>query len=140
MADPRNNPRYAMRTPRSIITGLGSSGHGFQHFWVIRITAFVGLLTMIVFLLSIFYLIGKPYSVAVQFVSNPFIASVFALMFVSLAIHMKIGFAAIVEDYIRCRWLQVTLLLGNIVYCIVASFVCLAAIVRIVAAGSGVNM
>lgn len=140
MADPRNNPRYAMRTPRSIITGLGSSGHGFQHFWLIRISAFVGLIMMCLFLGIIFYLVGKPYNVAVQFVSNPFVATILALMFVALAIHMKIGFAAIIEDYIRCRWLQVTLLLGNIVYCIVASFVCLAAIVRIVAAGSGVNM
>jgi succinate dehydrogenase, hydrophobic membrane anchor protein len=140
MADPRNNPRFAMRTPRSIVTGLGSTGHGFQHFWLIRITAFIGMFMMVGCLIIVWCLIGKSYNEAVQIVANPFAATVLALMFVTLAIHMKIGFQAIIEDYIRCRWLQVVLTLGNIGYCTLAAVISLAALVRIVAAGSGVNM
>ena len=140
MADPRNNPRFSMRTPRSIVSGLGSSGHGFAHFWLIRMSALAGFILLILFLGVILALIGKPYNVAVKIVANPFVATILALTFISLAIHMKIGLAAIVEDYVRCRWMQVTLLIGNLFYCVVACFVCLAAIVRIVAAGSGINI
>ncbi len=140
MADPRNNPRFSMRTPRSSISGLGSSGHGFSHFWLIRMSALAGLLLLVLFLGVILCLVGKPYETAIKVVGNPFVGTILALTFISLAIHMKLGLAAIIEDYVRCRWMQVTLLIGNLFYCIVACFVCLVAIVRIIAASSGVNV
>lgn len=140
MADPRNNPRYSMRTPRSVVTGLGSSGHGFEHFWVIRITAFFGLIFLMLFLGVIFCLIGQPYEVAIKIVGNPFTATIIGITFLSLSIHMKLGMQAIIEDYVRNRPLQLTLLLGNILYCITACFICVAALVRIIGASSGVSM
>ncbi|MDR1827245.1 MAG: succinate dehydrogenase, hydrophobic membrane anchor protein [Methylobacteriaceae bacterium] len=125
-----------MHSRRSVALGSGSTGHGVQHHLTMRLTGFLGIFAVGLLTLLVFCLIGKPYAEAVKVISNPFSAAILALNFTVFAWHMQVGFASIVEDYVRIRWLQLGLLLANIVYCTFAWFICMASLVKIVAAGA----
>lgn len=122
------------RTALKTIRGLGSAKSGTDHFIKQRLTAIANAILVVVLAVVAIALTGKPYAEAIAFVGSPWVAVPLALAFVSVAIHMKVGVQAVIEDYIHHDGARVLLTLANTFFAIVIAAVALYAIVQIMLA------
>lgn len=102
-----------MRTPLSRVLFLGSAHEGATHFWRQRVTGAANAVLGIAFLVLMLMVIGKPYPDVVATLSSPLAALILILLFVSVAIHMRIGMQVVIEDYVHSEGLKVLALVGS---------------------------
>jgi succinate dehydrogenase / fumarate reductase membrane anchor subunit len=120
-----------MRTPLSRVQHFGSAHEGTEHFWRQRLTGAANAILVTATVLIVAYVIGRPYEDVSALVGSPFVAPVFALLFVSVAIHMHIGMQVVVEDYVHSEGAKVILLIASRFFSVAVAAVAIVAILKI---------
>jgi succinate dehydrogenase / fumarate reductase membrane anchor subunit len=120
-----------MRTPLSRVQYLGSAHGGTEHFWRSRVTGAANAILAIAAVIVIAYAIGRPYEEVVSLIGSPFVAPVFVLLFVSVAIHMHIGMQVVVEDYVHNEGTKVILLVASRFFSVAVAALAILAVLKI---------
>jgi succinate dehydrogenase / fumarate reductase membrane anchor subunit len=120
-----------MRTPLARVRYLGSAHEGTLHFWRQRLTGAANVPLAIAAVIIIAATAGRPYADVVAILGSPFVAAVLVLLFVSVAIHMRIGMQVIIEDYISGEALKVVLLGANTLFSIAVAAVAILAVLKL---------
>ncbi len=99
------------RSDLAIAKNLGSAGSGSVHWWHQRVTAVI--LTMATFWLVCFSwnLSGSEVSGIIDVVKKPYNIVMLTLFTVAGFYHAALGIRVIIEDYVHCRAIRLTLVL-----------------------------
>jgi succinate dehydrogenase / fumarate reductase membrane anchor subunit len=102
-----------MRTPLKEVRGLGSAKEGADLFWKQRLTGAANVFLSIFAVVLIVKLAGADHAAVKATLSRPLVALPLLLFIASATIHMRIGMAVIIEDYVHAEGLKVALLMLN---------------------------
>ncbi len=108
-----------IRTPLARVRGHGSAKSGTAHFWHQRVTAIANIPLTIAAVVILIMLLGRNQSAAAQILGSPPIAIIMLLFLTSICIHMRIGMAAIIEDYVHDETAKLALLIANTFFTVV---------------------
>jgi len=122
-----------MTTPLARVRHYGSAHEGATHFWRQRLTGAANAILAVGAVIVIVMAIGRPYAEVAALFSSPLVAALFVLLFVSAAIHMRIGMQVIVEDYVHNEAAKVVLLAASTFFCVAVAAVAIVALVKLVA-------
>jgi len=122
-----------MTTPLARVRHYGSAHEGATHFWRQRLTGAANAILVVGAVIVIVMAIGRPYAEVAALFSSPLVAALFVLLFVSAAIHMRIGMQVIVEDYVHNEAAKVVLLAASTFFCVAVAAVAIVALVKLVA-------
>ena len=103
----------SMRTPLGRVRGLGSAKSGTEHWWLQRVTAIANIPLVIFLVIFVIRHLGASRAEIVASISNPFVAILLALTFVSVLWHMRLGLQVLIEDYIHGHAAKFAALLAN---------------------------
>jgi succinate dehydrogenase / fumarate reductase membrane anchor subunit len=131
MADNRADTRVDMRTPLSRVKGLGAAHHGVEHWWLHRVTAVSNIPLIIAFIIIVASLAGRPYPDAIRVLSNPLIAILLVLCFVSVTNHMRLGLQIVIEDYVHSKGRKIVAVIANNFFAALIAATCLFAVLKI---------
>jgi succinate dehydrogenase / fumarate reductase membrane anchor subunit len=131
MADNRADVRVDMRTPLSRVKGLGAAHHGVEHWWMHRLTAVSNLPLIISFIIIVASLAGRPYPDVIRVVSNPFVALLLILCFVSVTNHMRLGVQIVIDDYVHSKGRKIVAVIANNFFAAVIAAICLFSVLKI---------
>jgi succinate dehydrogenase / fumarate reductase, membrane anchor subunit len=120
-----------MRTPLKNVRGLGSAKEGADHFWKQRLTGAANLFLSIFFLGLLISLAGADYATVKSSLSRPLVALPLLLLVVSSAVHMRIGMAVIIEDYVHGEGLKIALLMLNTFFSILVGAASALAVLKL---------
>src|SRR5580698_5580778 len=90
-----------IRTPLARVRGRGSAKSGTGHFWHQRVTAIANIPLTIAAVVIMIMLLGRNQAAVAQILGSPTVAIIMLLFIVSTIIHMRIGMAVIIEDYVH---------------------------------------
>jgi succinate dehydrogenase / fumarate reductase membrane anchor subunit len=124
-----------MATPLRRVRHLGAAHDGTSHFWRQRLTAAANLPLVIIFVIRIATLVGRPYHDVVAVLASPLVALLLILMVVSISIHMRIGMQVIIEDYLHGEGLKIIALIANTFFTVVVAAVSIFAILKLAFGG-----
>ncbi len=102
-----------MRTPLSRVLYLGAAGGGTEHFWRQRLTAAANVILISAFVVVMLAAVGKSHAEVVAILGSPLVSTLFVLLIVSVAIHMRLGMQTVIEDYIHGEVLKIALLVAS---------------------------
>jgi len=102
-----------MRTPFSIISGLGSIRSGTSHFWYQRLTGLANVPLSLFLVWLVIKLAGADRFDLVQVLSSPLVAALMILTILSFTWHMCLGVQMVIEDYTHSEGLKISLLILN---------------------------
>jgi succinate dehydrogenase / fumarate reductase membrane anchor subunit len=102
-----------IRTPLGRVLGRGAAKSGTEHFWHQRLTAVANVPLTIAAMCIMIALLGRNQAAAAQILGSPAVAIIMLLFIASITIHMRIGMAVIIEDYVHEDSLKLTLLMAN---------------------------
>jgi len=122
-----------MTTPLARVRHYGAAHEGTSHFWRQRLTGAANAILVVCTLIVILTAVGRPYAEVAALFSSPLVAALFVLLFVSVAIHMRIGMQVIVEDYVQNEATKVVLLVASTFFSVAVAVVAIAALVKLVA-------
>ena len=131
MVDNRADTRVSMRTPLARAKGLGAAGHGVEEWWLHRMTAVSNVPLIIAFVIIVAGLAGRSHAEALAIVSNPLIAILLVLCFLSVTNHMRLGLQIVIEDYVHDKGYKIAALMTNNFFAAVIAVVCLYSVLRI---------
>ena len=131
MVDNRADTRVSMRTPLARVKGLGAAGHGVEHWWLHRMTAVSNVPLIVAFVIIVAGLAGRSHAEALAIVSNPLIAILLVLCFLSVTNHMRLGLQIVIEDYVHDKGYKIAALMANNFFAAVIAVVCLYSILKI---------
>jgi len=120
-----------MRTPLSRVRHYGSAHEGTGHFWRQRLTGAANVPLTIGLIVVVAMAVGRPYDEVRALIGSPFVAALLVLLFVSVAIHMRIGMQTIVEDYVHGEAGKIVLLGASTLFCVVVAAVAILAVVKL---------
>jgi succinate dehydrogenase / fumarate reductase, membrane anchor subunit len=120
-----------MRTPLKNVRGLGSAKEGADHFWKQRLTGAANLFLSIFLLGLLISLAGADYATVKSSLSRPLVALPLLLLVVSSAVHMRIGMAVIIEDYVHGEGLKIALLMLNTFFSILVGAASALAVLKL---------
>jgi succinate dehydrogenase / fumarate reductase membrane anchor subunit len=120
-----------MRTPLSRVQHFGSAHEGTDHFWRQRLTGAANAILVIATVLIAVAAVGRPYADVLALIGSPFVAPLFVLLFVSVAIHMHIGMQVVLEDYVHGEAARVILLIASRFFSVAVAAVAIVAILKI---------
>lgn len=124
-----------MRTPLNRVRYLGAAHEGTTHFWRQRLTAAANAVLVICFLVLMFSVIGKPYPEVVATLRSPIAALILILLFLSVAVHMRIGMQVVVEDYIHGEGAKLVVLTASTFFTVAVAAVAIFAILKLAFGG-----
>jgi succinate dehydrogenase / fumarate reductase, membrane anchor subunit len=101
------------RTPLGRVLGRGAAKSGTGHFWHQRLTAVANVPLTIAAIGILITLLGRNQPAVAQILGSPAVCIVMLSFIGSITIHMRIGMAVIIEDYIHDDSLKLTLLMAN---------------------------
>ncbi|WP_432769391.1 MAG: succinate dehydrogenase, hydrophobic membrane anchor protein [Sphingopyxis sp.] len=116
------------------VRGLGSSGHGSQHWLQQRLTALGNVLLVTWFVVSLVRLPLGDHGAVARWASNPTVALALILMVVSVFWHLRLGLQVLIEDYVHGEAARLLALVLLNFYAIGGAAYGIFAIVRIVLA------
>jgi succinate dehydrogenase / fumarate reductase membrane anchor subunit len=102
-----------IRTPLGRVLGRGAAKSGTEHFWHQRLTAVANVPLTIVAIGILITLIGRNQAAVAQILGSPTVSIIMLLFVASITIHMRIGMAVIIEDYVHDESAKLTLLMAN---------------------------
>jgi succinate dehydrogenase / fumarate reductase, membrane anchor subunit len=102
-----------MRTPLGRVLGRGAAKSGTEHFWHQRLTAVANVPLTIAAIAILITLVGRNQAAVAQILGSPTVAIIMLLFVVSITIHMRLGMAVIIEDYVHDDSAKLTLLIAN---------------------------
>ena len=102
-----------MRTPLKNVRGLGSAKEGADHFWKQRLTGAANLVLAIFFIGLLIELAGADHAAVKSALSHSLVALPLLLLVLSASVHMRIGMAVIIEDYVHAEGAKIALLMLN---------------------------
>jgi len=108
-----------IRTPLARVRGYGAAKSGTSHFWHQRVTAIANIPLTITAVIILITLLGRNQAAAAQILGSPVIAIIMLLFIASITIHMRIGMAVIIEDYVHGETAKLALLMANSFFTIV---------------------
>jgi succinate dehydrogenase / fumarate reductase membrane anchor subunit len=108
-----------IRTPLGRVRGYGSAKSGTGHFWHQRLTAIANIPLTIAAIVILVMLLGRNQAAAAQILGSPAIAIIMLLFIVSNCIHMRIGMAVVIEDYVHDETAKLGLLMANTFFTVV---------------------
>jgi succinate dehydrogenase / fumarate reductase, membrane anchor subunit len=120
-----------MSTPLARVRGLGAAKSGTEHFWRQRLTAVANVPLTIAFVLILVSLLGRNHAAAAQILGSPLVAIIMLLFIASITIHMRIGMAVIIEDYVHDETAKLTLLMANTFFTIVVGLAAVYGILKL---------
>jgi len=120
-----------MRTPLKNVRGLGSAKEGADHFWKQRLTGAANLFLSIFLLGLLINLAGADHATIKASLSRPLVALPLVLLVVSAAVHMRIGMAVIIEDYVHGEGTKIALLMLNTFFSILAGAASALAVLKL---------
>ena len=121
-----------MRTPLSRVLHFGSAHHGTEHFWMERLTAAMGLVLTIPSVIVMLVVVGRPHDEVVAVLGSPIIAALLIMFVASVAMHMRLGMAAIIVDYVPAETQKIAWLIANTFFSIAVAVIAIVAILKIV--------
>jgi succinate dehydrogenase / fumarate reductase membrane anchor subunit len=107
------------RTPLARVRGFGTAKSGTAHFWHQRVTAIANIPLTIAAVIILITLLGRNQAAVAQILGSPVIAIIMLLFLTSITIHMRIGMAVIIEDYVHDESAKLALLIANTFFTIV---------------------
>jgi len=131
MVDNRPDTRVSMRTPLARVKGLGAAGHGVEHWWLHRMTAVSNVPLIVAFVVIVAGLAGRSHPEALAIVSNPLVAILLVLCFLSVTNHMRLGLQIVIEDYVHDKGWKIVALMANNFFAAVIAVVCLYSVLKI---------
>ena len=102
-----------MRTPLGRVLGRGAAKSGTEHLWHQRLTAVANVPLTIAAIAILITLVGRNQAAVAQILGSPTVAIIMLLFVVSITIHMRLGMAVIIEDYVHDDSTKLTLLIAN---------------------------
>jgi succinate dehydrogenase / fumarate reductase, membrane anchor subunit len=108
-----------IRTPLAKVRGYGSAKSGTQHFWHQRVTAFASVPLTIAAVIIMITLLGRNQAAVAQILGSPTITIIMLLFVASISIHMRIGMAVVIEDYVHDETAKLALLMANTFFTVV---------------------
>jgi len=120
-----------MRTPLKNVRGLGSAKEGTDHFWKQRLTGAANLFLAIFLLGLLISLAGADHTTVKASLSRPLVALPLLLLVVSAAVHMRIGMAVIIEDYVHGEGTKIALLMLNTFFSILVGAASALAVLKL---------
>lgn len=120
-----------MRTPLSRVLHYGAAGGGAEHFWRQRLTGAANAVLVTALVVIVISVIGEPYETAVTFLARPWVTLVLVLVFVSVAIHMRLGMQVVIEDYIHGEATKVVLMVASTFFSVAVAGAAILAALRI---------
>lgn len=125
----------SLRSPLSKAVGLGSAKHGFSHWWWQRVTAIALVPLTLWFVYSILSLVGGSYVAVVIWLSSPINASILLLFVLTALFHGQTGLQVVIEDYIRTKWLNLSMLLLVKFASVVLALLAIISVLKVVLGG-----
>ena len=117
------------------VRGLGSSGHGSQHWLQQRLTALANILLVGFLFVSLVRLPLGDHAAVLRWAANPGVALALMLMVVSVFWHLRLGLTVLIEDYLSGEAARLFALVILNFYAIGGAAYGLFAIARIAFAG-----
>ncbi|MGB7036465.1 MAG: succinate dehydrogenase, hydrophobic membrane anchor protein [Xanthobacteraceae bacterium] len=102
-----------IRTPLARVLGRGAAKSGTEHFWRQRLTAVANIPLTIAAIIILITLLGRNQAAVAQILGSPAIAIIMLLFIISITVHMRLGMAAIIEEYVHDESAKLTLLMAN---------------------------
>jgi succinate dehydrogenase / fumarate reductase membrane anchor subunit len=107
-----SDPKH-IRTPLARVRGHGAAKSGTSHFWHQRVTAIANIPLTIAAVIILITLLGRNQAAVAQILGSPAVAIIMLLFLASITIHMRIGMAVIIEDYVHAESAKLALLMAN---------------------------
>ena len=108
-----------IRTPLARVRGFGTAKSGTAHFWHQRVTAIANIPLTIAAVIIMITLLGRNQAAVAQILGSPTITIIMLLFIASITIHMRIGMAVIIEDYVHDDTAKLGLLMANTFFTVV---------------------
>jgi len=108
-----------IRTPLARVRGHGSAKSGTTHFWHQRVTAIANIPLTIAAVIILITLLGRNQAAVAQILGSPAIAIIMLLFIASITTHMRLGMAAIIEDYVHDEPAKLMMLMANTFFTVV---------------------
>lgn len=120
-----------MKTPIKTIRGLGSSHHGTEHHWVMRLTSVCLIFLSIGFVWFVIKALNSDYASAKALVGHP-VAAILLLLYVIVGCyHMYQGSLTITEDYLQNQLYRTTAKVASFFLSTVVGAACLFAVLKV---------
>lgn len=120
-----------IKSPLGRARGLGSAGHGADHWMKQRITAIANIPLVIWFVFSVVSLKGASHAEFTAWLAEP-LNAIFAILFiVSTVYHGVLGSQVVVEDYIHKEWFKVLKLISTKLFFFALAVACIFSILKI---------
>jgi len=94
-------------SPLARARGLGSAGHGTQHWWQQRLTAIALLPLSLWFIGSMLVLDGADHAQVTEWLRSPLPAVLMLMFVVALLHHAQLGVQIVIEDYVDPEWQKI---------------------------------
>ena len=120
-----------IRTPLARVRGFGTAKSGTAHFWHQRVTAIANIPLTIAAVIILITLLGRNQAAVAQILGSPVIAIIMLLFIGSITIHMRIGMAVIIEDYVHDDSAKLALLMANTFFTIVVGLAAIYGILKL---------
>jgi succinate dehydrogenase / fumarate reductase, membrane anchor subunit len=120
-----------IRTPLARVRGRGTAKSGTEHFWRQRLTAIANVPLTIAAVVILITLLGRNQAAVAQILGSPTIAIIMLLFIASITIHMRIGMAVIIEDYVRDESMKLAALIANTFFTIVVGLTAAFGIIKL---------
>ena len=120
-----------IRTPLARVRGRGSAKSGTDHFWRQRITAVANIPLTVAVVIILILLLGRNQAATAQILGSPFIAITMLLFIVSICVHMRIGMAVVIEDYVHDETVKLLLLMANTFFTVLVGFTAVYGILKL---------
>jgi succinate dehydrogenase / fumarate reductase membrane anchor subunit len=119
------------RSDLSIAKNLGSAGSGSKHWWYQRFTAIMMVLSIFWVFSFSWQLSGSELSGVIDTIQQPYNIIMLSLFTLIGFYHSVLGMQVVIEDYIPCRVIRLTMLLSVQIFSIVTVIAFLLAVLNI---------
>ncbi|HBA35310.1 MAG TPA: succinate dehydrogenase, hydrophobic membrane anchor protein [Gammaproteobacteria bacterium] len=120
-----------LRTPLSLVKGLGAAKTGTGHWWMQRVTALALIPLALWFCFSVAALPGSDYATVKAWLGSPFVVTVLILTVIATFYHAQLGLQVVIEDYISGHGMRLAAILLVNFLCMIFATVAIVSLLKI---------